>query len=84
MCKISESRRGYDGLAKEKKCLVQSFEMASLVRLHQLTNIPLGEKWRPIQFFFIKFKSAMAMKIDKKIVKLDQVHLACRTQFGDL
>lgn len=33
--------RGYDGLAKEKKCLVQSFEMASLVRLHHLTNIPL-------------------------------------------
>ena len=71
--KIPESRRGYDGLAKEKKCLVQSFEMASLVRLHHLTNIPLGEKWRPIEYFFTKFKSAMIMKIDNKIVKLQAI-----------
>ena len=70
--KISESRQGYDGLAKEKKCLVQSFEMASLVRLHHLTNIPLGEKWRPIQYFLQNSNLRWPWKSTTKLLNYKQ------------
>ena len=36
-------RHGYNGLDEKKRCLIQSFEIASLVRLHHLTKLPLGE-----------------------------------------
>merc|ERR1712032_926624 len=34
-------RHGYNGLDEKKSCLIQSFEIASLVRLHHLTKLPL-------------------------------------------
>ena len=46
--------------------------MASLVRLHQLTNIPLGEKWRPIQFFLQNSNLRWPWKSTTKLLNYKQ------------
>ena len=39
----NNNRHGYNGLGEKKRCLIQSFEIAALVRLQHLTKLPLGE-----------------------------------------